>query len=92
MKDRMPAMIPAKQDIDDRIMKALVAFQYADNSYMREKQQKEDKLVRELVFMSLLFVKKKKKALIVKKCSTDVVKCSLGAPNKLIIQCILEKH
>lgn len=45
VKERMPAMIPAKHDIDDRIMKALVAFQYADNNCMREKKnKKEDKI------------------------------------------------
>lgn len=39
VKERMPAMIPAKPDIDDRIMKALVAFQYADNNCMTDKQK-----------------------------------------------------
>lgn len=29
-KDMMPAMMPAKHDIPERIMKALVAFQYAE--------------------------------------------------------------
>jgi hypothetical protein len=28
-KERMPAMMPAKHDIPDRIIKARVAFQYA---------------------------------------------------------------
>lgn len=39
VKERMPAMIPAKHDIDDRIMKALVAFQYA-TAIAREKNKK----------------------------------------------------
>lgn len=38
VKERMPAMIPAKHDIDDRIMKALVAFQYADHNCIKDKQ------------------------------------------------------
>lgn len=38
VKERMPAMIPAKHDIDDRIMKALVAFQYAGSHARQTKK------------------------------------------------------
>lgn len=34
-KDMIPAMMPAKQDIPDRIMKALVAFQYAGRKQVK---------------------------------------------------------
>ncbi len=33
--ERMPAMMPAKHAIPDRIMNALVAFQYAGGTYKK---------------------------------------------------------